>query len=322
MSVHLFDGSIANAPSEPMLLEEIAVRLIESSERERFDEELTTKHYLKNANAVRRVLRYVAEYRGQWVALLVFSSAAFHIKVRDRWLHWSPHQIKERRHLIAQNARFLVLSAPGKWPNLGSKVLKLACERLPQDWQEHFGYPVQVVETFVDPLRFRGTCYKAAGWEQLGPTGGFQGDWQDFYTDTQHPKQSWVRPLTDKALEQVRALELPSAWADPEGPVPPPCPVPTAQLNSLWECLHQQMPDPRKPKGVRHKLAESRGTSCSPYSFCRHKDFVTRRGTNRSFFVCGFHKPAGKPMDKFVSHMRHEFVLAVPGLLPTIASIG
>ncbi len=201
------------------------LRLIEDSERERFDEELVTKHYLKNANAVGRVLRYVAEYRGQWVALLVFSSPAFHIKLRDQWLHWSPRQVKERRHLIAQNARFLVLAAPGQWPNLASRVLKLVCERLAQDWQEHFGYPVQVVETFVDPQRFRGTCYKAAGWQQLGPTQGYERDWQDFYTDTQHPKQLWVRPLGEGALEQVRAPELPPALADPQGPLPPACPV-------------------------------------------------------------------------------------------------
>jgi hypothetical protein len=53
----------------------------------------------------------------------VFSSAAFHIKVRDRWLHWTPHQLKEQRHLIAQNARFLVLASTYKWPNLASRVL-------------------------------------------------------------------------------------------------------------------------------------------------------------------------------------------------------
>jgi hypothetical protein len=237
------------------VLEEVAVRLIEDSERGRFDEELVTKHYLKNATAVGRVLRYVAEYRGQWVALVVFSSPAFHIKLRDRWLHWSPRQVKERLHLIAQNARFLVLAAPGQWPNLASRVLKLACERLPQDWRARFGYPVQVVETFVDPQRFRGTCYKAAGWQRLGPTGGFERDWQDFYTDTRHPKELWVRPLGNQALEQVRAAELPSALADPQGPLPPACPVSTARLDSLWECFRKRMTDPRKARGVRHKLA-------------------------------------------------------------------
>ena len=237
------------------MLEAVSVRLIEDCERERFDEELATRHYLKNATVVGRVLRYVAEYQGQWVALLVFSSPAFHIKVRDQWLHWSARQVKERRHLIAQNARFLVLAAPGQWPNLASRVLKLACERLPQDWQEHFGYPVQVVETFVDPQRFRGTCYKAAGWEQLGPTQGYERDWQDFYTDTRHPKQLWVRALGDGALARVRAPELAPALADPQGPLPPACPVSTARLDSLWECFHKQMTDPRDPRGVRHKLA-------------------------------------------------------------------
>lgn len=255
MSVHLFDGPIRGTPPELRLLEAVTVRLMEDSERKRFDEELATKHYLKNAQAVGRVLRYVAEYRGQWVALLVFSSAAFHLKVRDRWLHWSARQVKARRHLIAQNARFLVLAAPGQWPNLASRVLKLACERLPLDWQEHFGYPVQVVETFVDPQRFRGTCYQAAGWEQLGPTQGFERDWQDFYTDTQHPKQLWGRALGDDALEQVRAPELPRALADPQAPLPPAGPVTTVQLDSLWECFYQRMTDPRDPRGVRHKLA-------------------------------------------------------------------
>ena len=255
MSVHLSDGLITGTPPEPLLLEAVTVRLMEDSERERFDEELVTKHYLKNANAVGRVLRYIAEYRGQWVALLVFSSPAFHIKLRDQWLHWPTRQVKERRHLIAQNSRFLVLPATGRWPNLASRVLTLVCERLPQDWQKHFGYPVRVVETFVDPQRFRGTCYKAAGWQQLGPTQGYERDWQDFYTDTKHPKQLWVRPLGENALEQVRAPELAPELADPQGPLPPACPVGTGRLGSLWECFHKRMTDPRDPRGVRHKLA-------------------------------------------------------------------
>jgi hypothetical protein len=255
MSVHLFASSIAGTPAEPQVLQAIQVRLLAEAERARFDEELATKHYLKNATAVGRVLRYVAEYQGQWVALLVFSSPALHLKLRDRWLHWSPRQVKERRHLIAQNARFLVLAAPGRWPNVASRVIQRACERLPQDWQGAFGYPVQVVETFVDPQRFRGTCYKAAGWEPLGPTAGFARDWQDFYTDTRHPKQLWVRPLGEGALARVRAAELPPELADPGAPLPPACPVPTAQLDSLWERFRDQMTDPRKPKGVRHQLA-------------------------------------------------------------------
>lgn len=255
MSVHLFDSPIAGTPSEPILLQEVTVRLIEDCERGRFDEEMVTKHYLKNANAVGRVLRYVAEYYGQWVALLTFNSAAYHLKLRDQWLHWVAPQVPQRRHLIAQNSRFLVLAAPGKWPNLASRVLKLACARLPQDWQQRYGYPVLAAETFVDPQRFRGTCYKAAGWEVLGPTQGNERNWQDFYTDTRHPKELWVRPLSATALEQLRAADLAAELADPAGPLPPACPVATGQLASLHEYFRCYMTDPRKRKGLRHKLA-------------------------------------------------------------------
>lgn len=255
MSIHLLDCAIAGSPSEPMLLKEVTVRLIEDSERGRFDEELVNKHYLKNANAVGRVLRYVAEYRGQWVALLMFNSAAYHLKPRDRWLRWVGAQVAQRRHLLAQNSRFLVLAAPGRWPNLASRVLKLVCQRLPDDWREHFGYPVLAVETFVDPQQFRGTCYKAAGWEPLGPTKGLGRNWQDYYTDCRHPKELWVRPLSATALEQLRAPELPGELADPIRPLPPACPVATGELDSLYQCFRWGVTDHRKRKGVRHKLA-------------------------------------------------------------------
>ncbi len=255
MALQLIDSSIAGTPSEPLLLKEVTVRLIEGSERERFDEELVAQHYLKNANAVGRVLRYVAEYCGQWVALVMFNSAAYHLKPRDRWLHWVGAQVAQRRHLIAQNSRFLVLAAPGKWPNLASRVLKLTCERLCQDWREHFGYPVLAVETFVDPQRFRGTCYKAAGWEVLGPTQGQERNWQDFYTDREHPKELWVRTLGPRALDQLRAPELAPELAEPTRPLPPACPVATGQLASLHDYFRGQMSEHRHRKGLRHKLA-------------------------------------------------------------------
>ena len=156
-------------PIESGLLEEVVVRLIcDEAEQRRHDELLEQEHYLGNARAVGQVLRYAAEYRGRWVAVLTFCSAALHLKPRDRFLGWTARQVKERRHLIAQNSRFLVLPSTGRWPNLASRVLKLTCARLPKDWQQAFGHPVRLIETFVDPQRFRGTCYRAANWISLG----------------------------------------------------------------------------------------------------------------------------------------------------------
>ena len=242
-------------PIEARLLEEVGVRLIESkADRRRHDQLLEQHHYLHNAHAVGQVLRYVVEYLGEWVAVLTFCSAAWHLKPRDRFLQWTARQVCERRHLIAQNSRFLVLPATGRWPNLASRTLKLVCQRLAEDWQGQFGHPVLLVETFVDPNRFRGTCYKAAGWEALGQTQGYERCGQDFYLDTQHPKELWVRPLGAKALAQLGARSLPPELTVGGLALPPLPPVKTPQMESLWQYAHRGVTDPRSPKGVRHPI--------------------------------------------------------------------
>lgn len=255
MSLCCADQGPEALPVESRMLDEVAVRLVESAEeRRRFDERMEQEHYLHNANAVGRVLRYVAEYRGEWVALLTFCSAALHLKPRDRFLHWSAREVRERRHLVAQNSRFLVLPWMGRWPNLATRVLKLVCAQLPGDWEKQFGHPVLLVETFVDPERFRGTCYRAANWTPLGQTQGFERRGQDFYVDTQHPKELWVYPLGRSALEQLRAPTLAAALHEGGHPPPPPTPVKTPRMHSLRDYIREHLDDPRDPHGVRHKL--------------------------------------------------------------------
>jgi len=255
MSVCYSDHKLEALPVESRLLGEVVVRLVnDDTERRRHDELMAREHYLHNASAIGRVLRYVAEYRGEWVAVLTFCSAALHLKPRDRFLHWPARQVKERRHLLAQNSRFLVLPATGRWPNLASRVLKLACARLAQDWQNAFGHPVLLVETFVDPQRFRGTCYRAANWQALGQTKGFARRGQDYYTDTQHPKELWVCPLGRGALPQLRAPVLAAALRAGGRALPPPVPVKTAQMSSLAGFIRRRVRDPRDPHGVRHSI--------------------------------------------------------------------
>jgi hypothetical protein len=232
-------------------LGEVRLRLIKPSEQERFNTLLATEHYLRNPTAVGRVLRYVAEYRGEWVALLVFASAAFHLKPRESWLEWTPRQLEQRRHLIAQNTRFLILGSKRSWRNLASYLLGQACACLSSDWQRAFGCPVLLVETFVDPQRFQGTCYRAAGFVRLGPTKGYSRIWRDFYDNTQQPKELFMRPLSPRAL---RAAQLPPSLAEHERPLPPPCPVPVEQLGSLREAFQNYLSDPRRRRGVRHPL--------------------------------------------------------------------
>ena len=254
MSVHILDETIGGLPPEHVLTSELTVELLDPSEREAFDQLLSTRHYLKNPTAVGEALRYVAKYRGQWLALLVFCSPALHLKPREQWLHWDARKLEQRRHLLAQNSRFLILASAGQWPNLSSRILKLMRVRLSEDWRKEFGHPILALETFVDPKRFRGTCYKAAGWERLGPTCGNQRSWKDFYTDTKHPKELWVRALDPQGLEKLRSEQLPQELLVYERPLAPPCPLPTPKLESLWKCF-RAVTDPRDRCGVRYNLA-------------------------------------------------------------------
>ena len=194
-------------PPEDRLLDEVKVRLTdEGPDSEHFGELLEEHHYLHSDPAMGTVLLSVAEYRCQRVALLTFCSATFRLKPRDKFLPWSTREVRQRRHLIAQNNRFLILPITGSRPNLTSQMLKLVGERLSSDRQQRFGHPVFLLETFVDSQRLRGTCYEAAGWVALASTQIDHRRGHDFYIDTQHPKGLWVRSLGKAALAALQEL--------------------------------------------------------------------------------------------------------------------
>ena len=150
------------------LLQEIQLRLIPRAEREAWNGLVSQHHYLGNGTMVGEQLCYVAEHRGKWVALLGWSAAAYHLKGRDGWIGWNDHQRKGRLHLLANNARFCLLTQAGAHPNLASYMMGLNLARLSADWQQASGHPILVVESFVDLQLFRGTCSKATGWKAIG----------------------------------------------------------------------------------------------------------------------------------------------------------
>ena len=154
-------------------LRAVSVRLVAASEERRFQELLDAHHYLGSLPKIGHTLWYVATWHDRWLALLVFCAAAWKCAARDRWIGWDFRHQYDRLHLLANNARFLIL--PGQhYPNLASRVLALCERRLPQDWSVHFGSPVWLLETFVDPRYFRGTSYRAANWEYVGESRGFR----------------------------------------------------------------------------------------------------------------------------------------------------
>lgn len=128
-------------------------------------------HYLGYTQPVGEHLKYMAFAGGRPVAALAWSSAPRHLGARDRFIGWSPAARLKNIHLLAYNTRFLILP----WvivPHLASHLLGRVARAIAGDWQRAYGHPVLYLETFVDPQRFRGTCYLAANWKRLGLTTG------------------------------------------------------------------------------------------------------------------------------------------------------
>ena len=128
-------------------------------------------HYLGYTRPVGEHLKYLIYAQGQPVAALAWSSAPRHLGARDRFIGWSAPQRRAHIHLLAYNTRFLILPWV-KVPHLASHLLARVARRIAADRQALYEYPVYLLETFIDPERFAGTCYRAANWIYLGLTTG------------------------------------------------------------------------------------------------------------------------------------------------------
>jgi hypothetical protein len=210
-------------------------------------------HYLHGVTLVGEHLRYAFVYRGRWLALATWSSAAFHLKDRDQFIGWSSEQCARRRCLLANNSRLLVMP-DCHYPNLISRFMKLMLKRLSEDWQKRWGHPIALVESFVDPNLYQGTAYKVSGWSYLGKTAGWKRDADDFYVKNEAPKQIWVRELIKHACLKLRAGQLPPAWAAVETPRPVRCTAKVAQIGSLMESVEAEVAEFRRAQALAYPL--------------------------------------------------------------------
>jgi hypothetical protein len=149
---------------------------VRRTEEERmFNGLIQTHHYLGYTQPVGEHLKYLVrsgERSGErLLACLAWSSAPRHLGPRDRFIGWSKEQRGRNLRLLAYNPRFLILP----WvevPHLASHILGRMARILPADWERIYGHDVVYLETFVDPTRYKGTCYRAANWTVLGQTTG------------------------------------------------------------------------------------------------------------------------------------------------------
>lgn len=165
---------IETAPLEVSLaqLGPLEVGLVRRTPHEAlFNSLLSQYHYLGYSQPVGEHLKYLIWAQGRPVACLAFSSAPRHLGCRDRFIGWSAAARRRNIRGIAYNTRFLVVPWV-KVPHLASHLLGRIVRGISQHWQCVYGHPLYFLETFFDPERFRGTCYRAANWQPLGITTG------------------------------------------------------------------------------------------------------------------------------------------------------
>jgi hypothetical protein len=136
-----------------------------------FNSLLAQHHYLGYSQPVGEHLKYLVYAQRRPVACVAWSSAPRHLGSRDRFIGWDKQARLKNIRLLAYNTRYLILP----WvsvPHLASHILGRMTRMLSTEWQRVYAHPIYFVETFIDPQRFRGTCYRAANWITMGVTTG------------------------------------------------------------------------------------------------------------------------------------------------------
>ena len=159
-----------------------------------FNSLMEEHHYLGYEQPVGEHLKYLVWADGRPIACLAWSSAPRHLGSRDHYIGWDATARRSRIRFIAYNTRFLILP----WvrvEHLASHILGRMAARISADWQQMYGHPIYFLETFIDPERFRGTCYRAANWVLMGRTTG-RGKQSNSYVPNRSIKEVLGLPLT------------------------------------------------------------------------------------------------------------------------------
>jgi hypothetical protein len=183
-------------------------------------------HYLGKGPLCGAQIRYLVESsRHGWVGALAFSAAQWRLKERDKYIGWTEAARRANLNQVVCNSRFLILPSV-RVPHLASHVLSLCMSRLVKDWTGRYGYTPLLAETFVDPSRFAGTCYRAANWLHVGQTAARPTAYPNGKV-AEGPKDIYLYPINSKwkqalcaepkvALGSTPVLEAPADWAEEE----------------------------------------------------------------------------------------------------------
>jgi hypothetical protein len=169
-----------------------------------FNSLMEEHHYLGYEQPVGEHLKYLVWAEGRPIACMAWSSAPRHLGSRDRYIGWDAVARRSHIRFIAYNTRFLILP----WvrvEHLASHILGRMAARISDDWQQMYGHPIYFLETFIDPERFRGTCYRAANWVLMGRTTG-RGKQSNSYVPNRSIKEVLGYPLTKRFRELLGGM--------------------------------------------------------------------------------------------------------------------
>lgn len=185
------------------LCEPLELAVVEgASESRRWRQQVERHHYLGCRVPFGANLRYWVRHGERELACLLWTSPAWKMQARDQWIGWSDEQRRGNLQAIVNNGRFLILP----WvrvPGLASKILALSARQMPKDWEKRYGYRPLLLETLVDSVRFRGTCYRAANWIHVGQTAGRGRMDRAHVAHGQAVKDIYLYPLMRDARQQL-----------------------------------------------------------------------------------------------------------------------
>jgi hypothetical protein len=182
-------------PLQPLHIEQVR----RTGDERLYNSLIEQHHYLGYEQPVGEHLKYVVWSQGRPIACMAWSSAPRHLGCRDRFIGWDSQARRRNIRFIAYNTRFLIVP----WvqvPHLASHILSRVAATLSSDWERMYEHPIRFVETFIDPERFRGTCYRAANWVLLGRTTG-RGKDDLTHRQNRSIKEVFGLPLTRKFRE-------------------------------------------------------------------------------------------------------------------------
>lgn len=171
----------------------------------RWNEFVGRYHYLGYKMLPGSQIRYFIMDGERVLGAMGFGAAAWKAAPRDNFIGWTHEERERGLNLIVGQSRFLILP----WvhcKNLASKTLAMVTKRLPSDWEELYGFKPVLLETFVDITRFRGTCYKASNWINVGNTQG-RGKLDRYSEFSQSVKSIWCFPLTRDFRQRLRGQD-------------------------------------------------------------------------------------------------------------------